>query len=266
LERIGSGGLADVYVAIDRRNSERVALKIMKVTAKNFGFLIPELINHKTCHHPNVVAFKDAYFISEKQELWVALELMNRGDLTNRLTAPNAVLPMTEPEISFICNQILNALNYMHSLNLVHRDLKSDNVLINSNGEFKLADFGMAVQLSNKQSSLKTVVGSPYWMAPEILMEHNYGKEVDVWSFGAVVMEMIDGVPPYYQFPPEKATKLIVENGAPAPKNIDKMSHELKDFLMQCMYMEPKRRATMDQLLQHSFIQKYIGIPNPFKK
>jgi len=253
-----------VYKAIDRRTNEKVALKIMKVTARNFGFLIPELINHKTCSHVNVVDFKDAYFLADRQELWVTLEFMNRGDLTSRLTSPNTITPMPEEEIGFICLQILNALNYLHQLNRVHRDLKSDNVLMNSQGEFKLADFGMAVQLTNQTASLKTVVGSPYWMAPEILMERNYGKEVDVWSFGCVVIEMIDGVPPYFQYPPEKATKMIVENGAPAIKYLDKISPDLKDFVGCCLEFDPKKRSTVEQLLRHSFIQKYGSQSNPF--
>jgi len=265
MEPIGKGGLADVYCATDKRTNETVALKIMRVTAKNFGFLIPELINHKTCHHPNVVDFKDAYFLADRQELWVALEYMDRGDLTGRITSATAVIPSPETEIAYVCQQVLNALNYMHNMNRVHRDLKSDNVLINSDGECKLADFGMAVQLTNQTASLKTVVGSPYWMAPEILMERNYGKEVDVWSFGCVVMEMIDGVPPYFQHAPEKATKLIVENGAPPLKFLDRMSPELRDFLSRCAVFEPKNRATVEELIRHPFLAKYAGMPNPFK-
>jgi len=189
---------------------------------------------------------------------------MNRGDLTSRLTSPNAIVPMPEEEIGFVSLQILNALNYLHQMNRVHRDLKSDNVLMNSKGEFKLADFGMAVQLTNQTASLKTVVGSPYWMAPEILLERNYGKEVDVWSFGCVVMEMVDGVPPYFQYPPEKATKLIVENGAPPLRNAERASSEVKDFISRCLEFDPRRRTTVDQLIQHSFILKYSSKPNPF--
>jgi len=264
LEQIGRGGLADVYKAIDRRTNEKIALKIMKVTARNFGFLIPELINHKATHHYNVVDFKDAYFLADRQELWVTLEFMNRGDLTSRLTAPGAIIPMSEEEIGFVSLQILNALNHLHQLNRVHRDLKSDNVLMNSKGEFKLADFGMAVQLTNQTASLKTVVGSPYWMAPEILLERNYGKEVDVWSFGCVVMEMVDGVPPYFQYPPEKATKMIVENGAPPMKNADKITPELKDFISKCLEFDTKKRTTVDQLIKHPFILKYVGRQTPF--
>jgi len=227
-------------------------------------FLFLNLSIIKTCSHPNVVYFKDAYFLADRQELWVTLEFMNRGDLTSKLTAPNAVIPMPEEEIAFVCLQVLNALDYLHQLNRVHRDLKSDNVLMNSQGAFKLADFGMAVQLTNQTASLKTVVGSPYWMAPEILMERNYGKEVDVWSFGAVVIEMIDGVPPYFQFPPEKATKMIVEYGAPAIKNVDRMSADLRDFVARCLEFDPKKRMTVEQLLRHDFIQRYISQPNPF--
>jgi len=172
---------------------------------------------------------------------------------------------MPENEIAFVCTQILNALNYMHSMNRVHRDLKSDNVLMNSKGEFKLADFGMAVQLNNQTASLKAVVGSPYWMAPEILLERNYGKEVDVWSFGCVVMEMIDGVPPYFQHSPEKATKMIVESGAPPLKFGERITTDLKDFLSKCIEFDPKKRMGVEQLLQHAYLRYYAGSPNPFK-
>lgn len=262
MEPIGEGGLADVFLATDSRNLERVALKIMEVKSESFGYIVHEIINHKMCHHPNVVDFKDAYFLPQKKQLWVALEYMPEGDLTGAIEKWG--VPFEERKISYISSQVLNALEFIHEMNRLHRDVKSDNILIGRGGVFKLADFGAAIQLSDGQAAVKSFVGSPYWMAPEILREVAYGKPVDVWSFGCLVLEMIEGSPPYYNLPPEKATTLIAESGIPAMKSADKLSPDLKDFLGKCLAFQPEDRWTVSALLQHPFIQRFKAAGNPF--
>eukprot|EP01119_Soliformovum_irregulare_P024043 TRINITY_DN8539_c0_g1_i1.p1 TRINITY_DN8539_c0_g1~~TRINITY_DN8539_c0_g1_i1.p1 ORF type:complete len:1005 (+),score=242.40 TRINITY_DN8539_c0_g1_i1:52-3066(+) len=263
--QIGTGGLAEVFSAVDKRTGEKVALKTMKVTAKTFGFILPEMVYHKSSSHPNIVGFKDAYFLPEKQELWAAIEFMSNGDLTGIVTAPKVVLPLPENKIAFVSHSVLSALDFIHQSNRVHRDIKSDNILVSEDMQFKLADFGMATQLTQNNAVLKTVVGSPYWMAPEVLDGRPYGKEVDVWSFGCLVMEMMEGWPPYYNFAPEKATELIVQQGVKLDqKRMDKISPELRHFLGRCLEYDPKIRATVPQLLQDPFLSRYADIRNPF--
>lgn len=96
----------------------------------------------------------------------------------------------------------MKALLYIHSLHRIHRDIKSDNILLNDEGEVKIADFGYAAQLTQQQQKRNTVVGTPYWMAPELIRGHDYGIKVDIWSLGIMVMEMAEGEPPYMEFPP----------------------------------------------------------------
>ena len=127
------------------------------------------------------------------------MELMDAGCLTEIL-GPDIDFP--ESHIADVCRNVLNALAYLHRNNKLHRDIKSDNVLINSKGEIKLADFGFAVGLTQEENRRKSVVGTPFWMAPELIRGMAYDGSVDIWSLGITALEMADGEPPYYREPP----------------------------------------------------------------
>lgn len=127
------------------------------------------------------------------------MELMDAGCLTEIL-GPEINFP--ETHIAYVCKNILNALSYLHHNNRLHRDIKSDNVLLNSQGEIKLADFGFAVGLTQEENRRKSVVGTPFWMAPELIRGSAYDGSVDIWSLGITALEMADGEPPYYREPP----------------------------------------------------------------
>lgn len=261
-ESIGKGGLAiGVYAARDVRTNLKVAIKVMPITAKNLRYIIPEMINHKSMSHPNVVDFIDAYYVPEEKQLWVVLEYMTKGNLTKVLCPSNEVfVSFDEWKISFVSREVMKALQYLHDKDRIHRDIKSDNVLIGTQGEVKLADFGFVAQLTEKRRNRQTVVGTPYWMAPELIDGFPYGKEVDVWSLGILIIEMAEGLPPYYSHTPKKATQLISQQGVPPLKDKKKWTPEFLDFLDRCLTYDPQQRATVDELLDHPFIIKYKDI------
>eukprot|EP01100_Stratorugosa_tubuloviscum_P008653 TRINITY_DN35_c0_g3_i2.p1 TRINITY_DN35_c0_g3~~TRINITY_DN35_c0_g3_i2.p1 ORF type:complete len:490 (-),score=196.64 TRINITY_DN35_c0_g3_i2:114-1583(-) len=250
-KKIGQGAFGEVYQAIDSRSGRAVAIKKMSVTPKNMKHLLTEIEIQKASHHPNIVEYLDGYLVDDV--LLVVLEFMGGGSLTGVLELwPQ--LQMTEPQVAYVVAESLKALSYVHSLHRMHRDIKSDNILLGEQGEVKLADFGFATQLTSKQYRRNTVIGTPYWMAPELIEGHDYGAKVDVWSLGIMVREMLEGEPPYMDLPSPKALFLIITKGLPPLKRESKYSPELREFLNRCLIRDPPQRADSMDLLQHQFL------------
>lgn len=151
--------------------------------------------------------------------------------------------------------ETLTALVYIHSLHRIHRDIKSDNILLNRKGEVKIADFGYAAQLTRSRKKRTTVVGTPYWMAPELIRGFDYGVGVDIWSTGIMMMEMAEGEPPYMEFPPLRALFLITTKGIPALKE-DVWSTDFQDFVNKCLTKDTQDRPDGATLLRHPLMAK----------
>jgi len=207
----------------------------------------------KSSKHPNIVEYVDSFIVQD--QLWVVMEYMGGGCLTEILEQFESV-QLNEVQIALICKETLRALVYIHSLHRIHRDIKSDNILLNDAGEVKIADFGYAAQLTQQQQKRNTVVGTPYWMAPELIRGHDYGIKVDIWSLGIMVMEMAEGEPPYMEFPPLRALFLITTKGIPDLKEPFKWSEEFKDFLNKCLVKDVEGRPDAKTLMAHPFIKK----------
>lgn len=244
-----------VFSAVDVRegetNGQKVAIKQMSLNNESAKLLVTEINIMKNSRHPNVVFYNDSFMVEE--QLWVVMELMDGGCLTEILEHFGPIR-MSEPQIAYVCRETLRALVYIHSLHRIHRDIKSDNILLNSKGEVKIADFGYAAQLTKKQKKRNTVVGTPYWMAPELIRGFDYGVGVDIWSTGIMVMEMCEGEPPYMEFPPLRALFLITTKGIPDLKEAS-WSPDFRDFVSKCLTKDTQDRPDGATLLAHPIMQ-----------
>jgi len=252
LEKIGEGSSGEVYKGIDKRTNEVVAIKVLQIganAAEKLASIENEIKMMKMSRHPCVVDHKGTYMKDEK--LWVAMEFMDGGALTEVIS----ICQISEPQIACICKEILRALEAIHVGERIHRDIKSDNILISVPGEIKLADFGYCAQLTDTVDKRNSVVGTPYWMAPELIRGMDYGTAVDIWSLGIAAIEMAEGEPPYLDFPPLRALFLIATHGSPQLKEPEKWSDTFKSFLSCCLEQDPAKRATATQLLEHPFLK-----------
>ncbi|KAL7412124.1 kinase-like domain-containing protein [Mrakia frigida] len=256
IKKVGQGASGMVFVAKSLVNGTKVAIKQMDLAQQpRKELIVNEIVVMKESHHPNVVNFIEAFLI-KNQELWVVMEFMEGGALTDVIENNK----LEEDQIAGICLETCKGLEHLHQRSIIHRDIKSDNVLLNSAGEVKITDFGFCAKLSSEKSKRATMVGTPYWMAPEVVKQKEYGAKVDIWSLGIMAIEMIENEPPYLDEEPLKALYLIATNGTPTLKKPDQLSSELKSFLSVCLCVDVKSRATAAELLEHEFLAKACDV------
>lgn len=253
VEKAGQGASGSVYLAKSNKlNGQPVAIKQIDLTKQSRKELIVnEILVMKDSHHPNIVNFIEAY-LNGNNDLWVIMEYMEGGSLTDVIDNNDVI---SESQISSICYETTKGLLHLHKKNFIHRDIKSDNVLLDARGNVKITDFGFCAKLTNEKSKRATMVGTPYWMAPEVVRQKEYDEKVDVWSLGIMTIEMIEGEPPYLNEEPLKALYLIASNGTPTLKHPEKLSNDIMDFLSVCLCVEVKFRASTEELLSHDFFK-----------
>ena len=253
-ELIGKGSSALVYKIVDLENNKIYAVK--ESLLKEAFFLFKNeinIFNKFQNKNPYIVHFYNYKILPQKINL--ELEYCQYGSLRDLLKkAKKKGIKLSENEISSIIYMVLNGLNFMHENNIINRDVKSKNILINKEGLCKLCDFGIS-QISNQDLIAKNKAGSPYWMAPELINLKKYNKSIDIWSLGITCIELAEYEPPYINYDKSEALNKIKKNPPKGLSFPNKWSKEFNDFVRKCLTVNRFKRPTCKGLLQHDFIK-----------
>lgn len=246
---IGKGQFGSVYRALDLATGEIVAVK--KLFVEDGDELDHEIMKEvallKTLSHSNVVRYLG--FIQSKHSINIILEFAENGSLMSTLKAFGA---FPEKLVASFCIKILNGLDYLHSNQVVHCDLKAANILTTKTGDVKLTDFGVSLNLKIKGADAGSVSGTPNWMAPEVIELKGASTKSDIWSLGCTVIELVTGKPPYADLIAMSAMFRIVED--PLPPLPETVSDDMKSFLAACFQKDPELRPSAAELKQHAWI------------
>ncbi|XP_055351310.1 serine/threonine-protein kinase 4-like [Paramacrobiotus metropolitanus] len=248
--KLGEGSYGSVYKAIEKESGMVVAIKQVSLDA-SLQDIIQEISIMQQCDSPHVVKYYGSYF--RDSELLIVMEFCDGGSVSDIMRLRKKTL--AEDEIATILRDTLKGLQYLHEIRKIHRDIKAGNILLNTDGNAKLADFGVAGQLTDTMAKRNTVIGTPFWMAPEVIQEIGYDTMADIWSLGITALEMAEGKPPYGDIHPMRAIFMIPSKPPPTFREPDQWSAEFIDFVSKCLVKDPEERATAMDLLEHEFIR-----------
>ncbi|XP_028109141.1 MAP3K epsilon protein kinase 1-like isoform X1 [Camellia sinensis] len=252
-DEIGKGAYGRVYKGLDLENGDFVAIKqvsLENIAQEDLNIIMQEIDLLKNLNHKNIVKYLGS--LKTKTHLHIILEYVENGSLAN-IIKPNKFGPFPESLVVVYIAQVLEGLVYLHEQGVIHRDIKGANILTTKEGLVKLADFGVATKLTEADVNTHSVVGTPYWMAPEVIEMSGVCAASDIWSVGCTVIELLTCVPPYYDLQPMPALFRIVQDEQPPIP--DGLSPDITDFLQQCFKKDARQRPDAKTLLLHPWIQ-----------
>lgn len=254
-EQLGHGSFGIVYKAFKEKNDKPVAIKIVPAD-KDVKALMDEIAALRACDSP----FITRYFGSAVTEgdIWIILEYCGGGSVSELVSAStDKTLPLKF--IRTVAAAMTAGLLYLHEKRLLHRDVKCSNVLLTEEGSVKLADFGVCTKLNDTLAKRNTLIGTPFWMAPEVIKEEFYDFKADIWSLGICVIEMADGVPPFSHMHPMRAIFLIpMMTTPPVVRDETKYPDEMKDFIAACCTIKCDDRPSSSDMIKHPFIAEEL--------
>ncbi|XP_053858847.1 serine/threonine-protein kinase PAK 3-like [Vidua macroura] len=249
LEYIGRGTFGDVCRALDNATGEQVAIKKINLQElRKKELRVNELMLMKPNMNSNLVNYLDSYLVDGQR--WLVMEYMDGGTLSDVISKTH----LSEDEMAAISRECLQGLDFLHSNLVIHRDVKSSNILLRTDGSVKLADSGPFAQLTPEQSRRSSVASISGWMAPEVVTGQPCGPKVDIWSFGIMGIEMAEGEVPYWNETPVSAQLLIARGGRPKLRQPNLFSPCLRGFLSCCLQTDEAWRWSAKELLQHPFV------------
>lgn len=265
VEECGKGVSATVWRAMVKSTGEEVAIKNLDLENLNCSMdeIVREAHTMRSMNHPNLLPLYCSFV--HENNLWMVMPYIHGGSVLNimRFKYPDG---LEEPAIATIMKSVLKALDYLHKHGIIHRDIKAGNILLDWDGHVMLADFGVAAQLErggswgNKLVARNTFVGTPCWMAPEVMEpERGYDWRADIWSFGITLLELAHGHAPFAKLPPMKVLMMTLNNPPPtldqSPDSKKHFSKAMRDIVAKCLMKSPSERPTAAQLLEHKFFK-----------
>ncbi|KAF7215867.1 myosin-IIIb isoform X2 [Nothobranchius furzeri] len=269
VETIGKGTYGEVYKVTNKKDGSQAAVKVLDPINDVDEEIEAEYnILKSLSNHPNVVKFYGMFYKSDNSsggQLWLVLELCNGGSVTELIKS--LIMHgqrLQEPVISYILCSALLGLQHLHNNRIIHRDVKGNNILLTAEGGVKLVDFGVSAQLTSARLRRNTSVGTPFWMAPEVIAceqqyDSSYDARCDVWSLGITAIELAEGDPPLAEMHPVKALFKIPRNPPPTLQKPEQWSRSFNHFISQCLIKDFEARPSVTHLLEHPFVKQAHG-------
>ncbi|OUC42028.1 kinase domain protein [Trichinella nativa] len=266
IEVVGNGTYGQVYKGRHVKTGQLAAIKIMNINQDEEEEIKLEInVLKKYSHHRNIATYYGAFIKKQPSstgkgdQLWLVMEYCGAGSVTDLVKCTKG-LSLKEEWIAYVCREILRGLAHLHANKVIHRDIKGQNVLLTDNAEVKLVDFGVSAQLDRTVGRRNTFIGTPYWMAPEVIAcdenpDATYDSRSDLWSLGITSLEMAEGQPPLCDMHPMRALFLIPRNAPPRLRSTKRWSKKFHSFVETVLVKDYHQRPYTEQLLRHPFIR-----------